>query len=355
MRQAPTSLQSDLASDLEERSELMRASRASSRYADVSASTTTIPPTTTTHIHTPTTKKPPSQPRATIVPKKDTASRAEIPEGDIWYKLAFCETGGKMNQDATSSSGTYRGYFQFSMTTWHSVGGPGDPRDHDYGTQLQYAQKLQARSGWNQWPRCARRLNLLQKELNIQPRSKYDNGRIAAPIIERIRNRCVENEQGCWVWTGIRVGDGYGRTKIGSRRDGTERQILCHVAIWEEIYGPKPLGMTLDHVVCDNPPCCNPDHLALATMRDNTLRSMTSPTAVNARKTHCSKGHPFFGENLRMSGASRICRTCQGWTNRTDLIRLQEQICGYCKSVFLKTYRSECCSKTCAMFLRYKT
>ena len=36
----------------------------------------------------------------------------------------------------------------------------GNPVDYDYGTQLAAAQRLQARSGWGQWPHCARRLGL---------------------------------------------------------------------------------------------------------------------------------------------------------------------------------------------------
>lgn len=119
----------------------------SSPFVDVSASTSTtststIPPTTTTHTHP---------------LRKITRTVRSIPN-DIWGSLANCESG--MNQRATSSSGKYLGYFQFSMSTWRSVGGSGDPRDHDYEGQLKYAQILQARSGWSQWPACSSKLGL---------------------------------------------------------------------------------------------------------------------------------------------------------------------------------------------------
>lgn len=142
---------------LDERLALQRASRAYSRSVAASASTTTTDTTavvSTTHTH-------PSRPPVTTVPKKATVSRTpnrEISGGDVWAKLAQCESGG--NTTATSSNGTYLGAFQFSRATWASVGGPGDPRDHDYGTQLKYAQILQARSGWGQWPSCSKRLGL---------------------------------------------------------------------------------------------------------------------------------------------------------------------------------------------------
>ena len=77
----------------------------------------------------------------------------------VWDRLAKCESGG--NPRAVSSSGTYHGLFQFSVATWRSVGGSGLPSEASPAEQLQRAQALQARSGWGQWPACARKLGLL--------------------------------------------------------------------------------------------------------------------------------------------------------------------------------------------------
>lgn len=84
---------------------------------------------------------------------------AAVPTGDVWGRLAQCESGG--NPRAVGGGGRYFGAFQFSLGTWRSVGGTGNPIDHDYATQLTFAQKLQARSGWGQWPYCARKLGLI--------------------------------------------------------------------------------------------------------------------------------------------------------------------------------------------------
>lgn len=141
------------------------------------------------------------------------------------------------------------------------------------------------------------------------PRSKFDNGRASMPVLDRIRrNVVIDPVSGCWVWQGtVDAKWGYGKTFVGSRRDGTRRSAKAHRAAWEAVNGPVPEAMTLDHFVCDNPPCCNPEHLRLATMRENTLRSETSPTAVNARKEHCGKcGGPLTS---RRSGG-RVCRPC---------------------------------------------
>ncbi|HJS83816.1 MAG TPA: transglycosylase family protein [Nitrososphaera sp.] len=78
--------------------------------------------------------------------------------GDVWAALARCESGG--NPRAIGGGGRYFGAFQFSLGTWRSVGGTGNPIDHPYETQLAFAKKLQARSGWGQWPHCSRKLGL---------------------------------------------------------------------------------------------------------------------------------------------------------------------------------------------------
>jgi hypothetical protein len=76
----------------------------------------------------------------------------------VWAALSRCEAGGR--SDAVSRSGNYFGAFQFSLGTWHGLGMAGNPIDYSYDVQLGVAQRLQARSGWGQWPVCARKLGL---------------------------------------------------------------------------------------------------------------------------------------------------------------------------------------------------
>lgn len=80
------------------------------------------------------------------------------PSGDVWWRLALCESGG--NQRAYNPAGPFYSYFQWMLGTWRSVGGQGDPRDASYEEQVVRAQTLQRRSGWGQWPHCARKLGL---------------------------------------------------------------------------------------------------------------------------------------------------------------------------------------------------
>ena len=79
------------------------------------------------------------------------------PMGDVWAALRQCESNGNY---ADNTGNGYYGAYQFSEATWQSLGLSGLPSDAPPAVQDQAAQRLQARSGWNQWPTCARRLGL---------------------------------------------------------------------------------------------------------------------------------------------------------------------------------------------------
>jgi hypothetical protein len=55
---------------------------------------------------------------------------------------------------SVSSSGTYRGAYQFSQTAWESVGGTGDPAAASPEEQDARASQLYSQSGSSPWPVC---------------------------------------------------------------------------------------------------------------------------------------------------------------------------------------------------------
>jgi Transglycosylase-like domain len=128
--------------------------------------TTTLPPTTTTAPPPPTTEAPTT---TTTEAPTTTEPPEDQPVGDnsgggfgdpnsyaTWDALAECESGGRWDY----SAGPYYGGLQFSLSTWHSVGGTGYPYEHSRETQIHFGQILQARSGWGQWPHCSSELGL---------------------------------------------------------------------------------------------------------------------------------------------------------------------------------------------------
>ncbi|OLO69613.1 transglycosylase [Actinomyces oris] len=75
----------------------------------------------------------------------------------VWAKLAQCESGGN---PATNTGNGFYGMYQFTLETWQALGGTGYPHEADAATQTAMAKKLQAQSGWGQWPGCADKLGL---------------------------------------------------------------------------------------------------------------------------------------------------------------------------------------------------
>lgn len=68
----------------------------------------------------------------------------------------------------------------------------------------------------------------------------------------------------CWQWTGAKTHGGYGVIGIG------HAHLLRAPRVSYEMHiGPIPPGMVIRHK-CDNPPCVNPAHLEVGTLRDNT-------------------------------------------------------------------------------------
>jgi hypothetical protein len=89
-------------------------------------------------------------------------------------------------------------------------------------------------------------------------------------ILEKIKARVKVNpDTGCWEWQGPRLKAGYGTCTVKSRKEEGERHCLTHRAMWNAVHGEIPGGMFVCHT-CDNPPCCNPEHLFLGKPKDNT-------------------------------------------------------------------------------------
>lgn len=114
----------------------------------------------------------------------------------------------------------------------------------------------------------------------------------------------LDGANGCWNWTGATSKDGYGIMVVAQVTNYMPRYS------WELHRGPITDDMEPDHL-CRNRACVNPDHLEPVTHRVNVLRG-ESPTAINARKTHCRRGHEFDSENtyITPSTGGRNCRTC---------------------------------------------
>jgi len=108
-----------------------------------------VTPTATVVILTPPFIPQAALPAPPAPPAPQTAARGAGP--DLWARLRACES-------PTNGGTRYRGYYQFSSSSWASAGGTGDPAAASLEEQTARAQYLAAHSDpSHQWPVCWRR------------------------------------------------------------------------------------------------------------------------------------------------------------------------------------------------------
>lgn len=72
----------------------------------------------------------------------------------------------------------------------------------------------------------------------------------------------IDRSGSCWGWTRYKNSYGYGVFSV----DG--KSCLAHRWAYASLVEPIPAGVTVDHI-CHNRSCVNPDHLRLATVKQN--------------------------------------------------------------------------------------
>ena len=86
--------------------------------------------------------------------KRDHGGAPNVPIPGVLRTIAACESNG--NPRAISPGGQYRGKYQFSFSTWRTVGGKGDPAAASETEQDRRAAILYRTGGPGHWPVCGR-------------------------------------------------------------------------------------------------------------------------------------------------------------------------------------------------------
>jgi hypothetical protein len=79
--------------------------------------------------------------------------KAQVSASPTLEAIAACESGGN---PATDTGNGFYGKFQFTQSTWESVGGSGNPAAAGEAEQNARAAMLYAREGASPWPVCGR-------------------------------------------------------------------------------------------------------------------------------------------------------------------------------------------------------
>ncbi|AAP34081.1 gene 2.8 [Escherichia phage T7] len=97
---------------------------------------------------------------------------------------------------------------------------------------------------------------------------------------EKILERIKVTSSGCWEWQGATNNKGYGQVWCSN----TGKVVYCH-----RVMSNAPKDSTVLHS-CDNPLCCNPEHLSIGTPKEN------STDMVNKGRSH--KGYKLSDEDV---------------------------------------------------------
>jgi hypothetical protein len=112
------------------------------------------------------------------------------------------------------------------------------------------------------------------------------SGRAEGKRFWRVFDLVAQSDRGaCIEWPGTRTHFGHGI--VGAPRD-CKGKVYAHRLAYEMFVGPIPDGMFVCHH-CDNPPCCNPDHLFIGRHADNSADMKAKGRQARGSRQHKAK------------------------------------------------------------------
>jgi len=95
----------------------------------------------------------------------------------------------------------------------------------------------------------------------------------------------IEKSGDCWLWTGAKIGDGYGSFNINGK------MFICSRLMYIHCFGQIEDGYEIAHtpIICHNRACVNPEHLEAKTCKDNQADRVLDKTNPIGERNNNSK------------------------------------------------------------------
>lgn len=90
-------------------------------------------------------------------------------------------------------------------------------------------------------------------------------------VMARFMLKVVENDDGCWLWTGATSGTDRKYGRYCPEPTASTKLEMAHRVSYELFVGPIPEGLTIDHL-CRVTLCVNPEHLEPVPLQENLRR-----------------------------------------------------------------------------------
>ena len=128
------------------------------------------------------------------------------------------------------------------------------------------------------------------------------------PILRRFMSKIdVRGDDECWLWKGSKDTWGYGTFWLnGGARAAHKIAYFIRNGITSE-FNKKSERLILRHT-CNNPACCNPNHLIKGTDTDNLIDSVKSNRQVNKVKLYAGEIWLIRKLKVKLSNCSKYPR-----------------------------------------------
>jgi hypothetical protein len=108
-------------------------------------------------------------------------------------------------------------------------------------------------------------------------------GRPPTDVHVRIQCHITKGDNGCWEWNGVKNDAGYGMVWLNGKLNRVHRIVLS------KKLNRELLSTEVTRHMCNNPACCNPEHLEVGTTQDNINDKMLAGRQAKGEKSGASK------------------------------------------------------------------